>query len=284
MAKGGGHNKGQKMPYRVVRAFAGKSVRRSPHWTIGSAQADMRLSLLAANAGRVEFAENEFAENELVIVDVRTDEVVDKPLKCTVCDERWATETGPSRRDAPATCRDCEGDDEPGGSDEDVLARDLPYDPTRYRPGGEPVPVAAPVIVPPGDRFEVVIGGEVRSGKTPAAEVAERLREIVAEQQAEGMPPGFEAAVAPFLRKNPLPDADPSALLDALGRLNLPRAVWSDGTVATVANGMLWTLQAVPHATTGTPCGVWSVASPIAVRGYFLPERAARFIRDRRSP
>lgn len=104
------------------------------------------------------------------------------------------------------------------------------------------------------------------------------------ELPAEVVPPSLEASAAPFLRKNELPDADPSALLAALDRLKLPRAVWSGGTVAVVANGMLWTLQAEAHATTGAPCGVCPWRARSLSGGYFVPEHAARFIRDRRSP
>ena len=307
MAKGGGHNRGQKMPYRVVRTFEGSAARRSAHWTIGSAQADMRLSLLAANAGRVEFT-----EAELVIVDTRTDEVVDRPLKCTVCDEAWATETGPGRADAPSTCRDCEGDDEPGGSDEDVLAPDLPYTPpaavqglTAAGPAAHPIPVIAPAE----SDGDILIAGTLGMGKTSQRAIAELAaryagpgKELAVvepkpdtiesalmnldagEANGVNVAQALEPAVAAFTPRNALPEADPSALLAALDRRKLPRAVWADGTVAAVANGMLWRMQAEPHAATGEPCGVWSVTSPVGVRGHFVAERAARFIADRRVP
>lgn len=238
MAKGGGHSKGQAVPYSSVRGDEGKPM-HAGHWSLSAAQHSVRDSLVAANARSLDLSAQ--------IVDRATGETVREPAKCVVCAAAWATEIGPERGEGWSRCRGCE----------DVL--------------GDPP-------------AEILIGGEPRSGKTSAAAVTERLREIVAEQPAEVVPPSLEASVAPLLRKNSLPDADPSALLAALDRLKLPRAVWSDGTVATVANGMLWTLQAEAHATTGTPRGVWSVASPIAVRGYFVPERAARFIRDRRSP
>lgn len=252
MAKGGGHGKGQTMQFRSVRAFDGGKPMRAGHWSLTAARHSVRDSLVAANARSLDL--------EAKIVDKITGDTVWEPAKCAACRTAWATEAEPEGGDEWSRCRDC--------ADEVVVEQ--PAELAEYRR-----PSAGAVAAEPVSALPVPDG---------PAEVAERLREMVAEQQAEGVPPGFEAAVAPFLRTNPLPDADPSALLDALGRLNLPRAVWSDGTVAAVANGMLWTLQAEPHATTGTPCGVWSVASPIAVRGYFLPERAARFIRDRRSP
>lgn len=323
MAKGGGHNKGQTMPYRVVRAFAGEDVRRSAHWTIGSAQADMMMTLHAANAGRIELA-----EGEVTIVDVRTDEVVDKPLKCTVCDEQWATQIGHARKDAPSTCQDCEGADELDDTDQDVVAPDLPYTPpampdfteadaqraaelpaeASWRRHSGLAPIPRPVRVEDGALGEVIIG-EARSGKTSAAAAAELARRLLTsrdpfaelapkpdtiESALMNLPAGsangvnvaqaLEPAVAIFTPVNELPQADPSALLAALDRLNLPRAVWADGTVAAVANGMLWRMQAEPHAATGEPCGVWSVMSPVGVRGHFVAERAARFIRDRRTP
>lgn len=208
MGKGGGHNRGQTMPYSSVRAFGEGKPMRAGHWSLSAAQHSVRDSLVAANARGLDLSAQ--------IVDRTTGETVWEPAGCVVCAAAWATEVGPEGGEGWSRCRGCE----------DVL------------------------------------------GELPA----------------EVVPPSLEASAAPFLRKNSLPDADPSALLAALDRLKLPRAVWSDGTVAVVANGMLWTLQAEAHATTGTPCGVWSVASPIAVRGYFVPERAARFIRDRRSP
>lgn len=261
MAKGGGHGKGQTMPYRVVRTFGEAKPMRAAHWTLGAAQADMLNSLRAANRLEVVL--------EIELVDAITGETIETPLKCVVCDVRWATETGHTRgAEAPSTCLECEFMDE--------AAEQAPM-PAMPQPG-------TPLVVDES-RLDEMIVGEVRSGKTSQASVAAVAEQVVAELVGDKpIPQYLEAAVAGFARTNKLPDADPSALLEALDRLNIERAVWSDGTVAAVANGILWTMQAEPHAVGGGPCGVWSVGGPVGVRGHFMPERAARFIRDRKTP
>lgn len=101
--KGGGHNKGQTMPYTVVRSWNGDKPTRTPAWTIGAAEANMRDSLRAANWRG--------AELDVRIIDRETGETVVAPQRCVVCRDRWATETGHARgADAPSLCGQCEED------------------------------------------------------------------------------------------------------------------------------------------------------------------------------
>lgn len=306
MAKGGGHGKGQKMPYRVVRSFDGGAPMRSSHWTLGAAEADLITGLRTANL------------RELVIdahlEDAITGELVVKPMKCVVCGEKWATEGGATRgTSAPSTCGDCHGMDE---TSEPIIARrafysgkmfclrcpvigsgpELPITSSDLPDGGicSTCSVDLLIVEPAAEAgeqpLEVHIAGTKGAGKTSQAAVMEIARHMAeVERPARSSDDAkriaaFEAHVAPYLRKNKLPDAGPSALLTALDRLNIPRAVWTDGTVAAEAHGILWTMQAEPHSVTGAPCGVWSVWGPESCRGHFGAEGAARFIRDRRVP
>jgi hypothetical protein len=106
MAKGGGHNKGQTMPYAVVRTWDGGKPARTPKWTLSAAEADMLDSLRAANVRG--------SEIEIRIVDRATGETVAEPKRCVVCRERWATEPGFTRgADSPSLCTECDEDDLP---------------------------------------------------------------------------------------------------------------------------------------------------------------------------
>lgn len=106
MIKGGGHNKGQTMPYAVIRAWGGGKPTRTPAWTIGAAEADMADSLRAANWRG--------GELDVRIIDRMTGETVATPQRCVVCHDRWATETGHARgADAPSLCQTCDEDDLP---------------------------------------------------------------------------------------------------------------------------------------------------------------------------
>lgn len=324
MAKGGGHNKGQTMPYSSVRAFDGGKPMRQGHWGFGAARLAVRDSLVAANRRDLVL--------EASIVDRSTGEVVWQPAKCAVCRSAWATETGPERAgDEWSRCDECADvavDEQPVANREfftgklyclrcpvpgsaaplSVASSDLPEggicagcgtdvliteQPASFAEAVAERAVELPAVDPANGRIRLIppsdgdalICGRTGRGKTSLASVAavaEHVARTAVEQVNKAA--GFESAVAPFLLPNELPDADPSALLAALDRLNIERAVWSDGTVAAVANGMLWTMRAEPHAVTGEPCGVWSVASPEAVRGHFVAEGAARFVRDRRTP
>lgn len=104
--KGGGHNKGQTMPYAVVRAWNGDKPTRTAAWNLSAAEAGMRESLRAANFRG--------SALEIRIIDRTTGETVVEPQLCAVCGERWATETGFARgADVPSLCGLCEADDEP---------------------------------------------------------------------------------------------------------------------------------------------------------------------------
>lgn len=104
--KGGGHNKGQTMPYAVIRAWNGGKPARTAHWTLSAAEADMRDSLRAANSRG--------SELDIRIVDRATGETVGTPQRCVVCGDRWATETGNTRgADTPSLCISCDEDDLP---------------------------------------------------------------------------------------------------------------------------------------------------------------------------
>lgn len=106
MAKGGGHSKGQTMPYTVVRTWDGGKSTRTPAWTLGAAEANMLDSLRAANWRG--------AELNVRIIDRTTGETVAEPQRCVVCGNRWATETGYTRgADAPSLCGECVEDDLP---------------------------------------------------------------------------------------------------------------------------------------------------------------------------
>lgn len=285
MGKGGGHSKGQKMQYRVIRSFDHEKPFRAAHWTRGAAEADLRETLLVVNrTGRL---------LEASIVDAISGETVYEPVKCSVCGDAWATESRLGD-ETWSVCLGCEDVAvEPSAAELEAHRRHPSARPDGFGEAVSRRAVELPDADPPNGRIRLVpptdgdamIVGRTGSGKTSLATVA-AIAEHVARTAVEQVnkAAGFESVVAPLLRPNALPDADPSALLAALDRLNIERAVWSDGTVAAVANGMLWTMQAEPHAVTGEPCGVWSVASPEAVRGHFVAEGAARFIRDRRTP
>jgi hypothetical protein len=100
MGKGGGHNKGQTMPYAVVYAWDGGKPARTPKWTLGAAEAAMIETLQAANARG--------AEIEIKVIDRATGATVVEPQRCVVCGTKWATEVRDSEQ--PTVCRDCEDD------------------------------------------------------------------------------------------------------------------------------------------------------------------------------
>ncbi|MFD8226870.1 hypothetical protein ACFV16_22165 [Streptomyces massasporeus] len=100
MGKGGGHSRGQTMPYAVVYAWNGGKPARNAKWSLGAAEADMLDTLRAANARG--------SELEIRVIDRATGETVAEPRRCSVCGDKWATETRDS--DQPTVCRDCEGD------------------------------------------------------------------------------------------------------------------------------------------------------------------------------
>lgn len=98
--KGGGHSRGQTMPYSVVRSWSGKAPTRTPAWNLGAAEENLLGSLRAANSRDLDL--------EIHIIDRATGEIVSEPLRCVVCDVKWATETGLARgADAPSVCVPC---------------------------------------------------------------------------------------------------------------------------------------------------------------------------------
>lgn len=295
MAKGGGHNKGQTMPYSSLRAFGEKKPMRQGHWSLGAARYSLNESLVAANARGLDL--------EASIIDRATGEIVWQPAKCGVCRTAWATE---SRGDDEwSLCRECfelvdEADAE-GAAPQPAELENYRRPPAEGMVAAEAISAPIPVLPPKGGLAELIIG-ESRSGKTsvaaatefarrllasndPFAEAARKLgddAQLVAMQSAAGEIAALDPLYADCLTRSP--DADPSGLIRALDRLNLPRAVWSDETVVARANGMLWRMRAEPHAMTGGPCGVWSAWGPAGCRGHFVAGSAARFIRDRRTP
>jgi hypothetical protein len=188
MGKGGGHNKGQTMPYAVVRSWGGGKPTRTPAWTLGAAEANMLDTLRAANARGIEV--------DVRIIDRATGETVSEPQRCVVCRERWATETGSARgADAPSLCRYCE---------------------------------------------------------------------------EEHVDPALAVQAEPLVK--------------ALREKGLEPTAQPDGRVTVEANGIDWTMQPVPHAVTGEPCGVWSAVGPVGPRGQFVALNAAEFVAQRRTP
>jgi hypothetical protein len=100
--KGGGHSKGQSMPYAVVYAWDGDKPVRNAKWTLGAAEAAMLDTLRAANARG--------GELEIRVTDRATGETVVEPQRCAVCRDQWATELG--RTDGGYTlCGTCDEDD-----------------------------------------------------------------------------------------------------------------------------------------------------------------------------
>lgn len=185
--RGGGHSKGQTMPYAVVRSWNGGKPTRTPAWTLGAAEANMRDSLRAAN--------RRGSELDIRVIDRATGGTVITPQRCAVCGDRWATEYGSTRgADAPSLCDECDGEAEP--------AADLEQGP------------------------------------------------LVAALRSRGLDP----------------------------------VVRQDGSVDVTANGLGWTLEPVPHAVTGKPCGVWSAIGPVGSRGWFVAASAAGFIAGRTTP
>lgn len=262
-AHGSGRNKGQKMPYSTVRAFDGEKPFRQGHWGLGAAQYSLRDSMLVTNRrGRA---------LEARVIDRATGKTVWEPKKCAVCRSAWATELGPEPSPSEwSLCEECE----------EVGQRAADY-PVAWRRacGGELYCLRCPV---PGE-----MGVEVASEDLPEGGICTGCGTDVL------IPTNAPKAVEETARRtlyaadrapNQLPDADPSALIAALDRLNISCAVWTDGTVGAIANGILWTMQAAPHAVTGKPCGVWEVSGPAGCRGNFVAAAAARFVHDRRTP
>lgn len=100
--KGGGHSRGQTMPYAVVWSWEGGKPSSKATWTLGSAQAAMLDTLRAANARG--------GELKTRVVDRATGETVVEPQRCAVCRDRWATE--PCRTGEGYTlCGTCDEDD-----------------------------------------------------------------------------------------------------------------------------------------------------------------------------
>ena len=102
--KGGGHSKGQTMPYAVVWAWAVGPSGRTAKWTLGAAREDMRTMLLTAN--------HREAELDVRIINRATCETLAEPQRCLVCKERWATEFS-STGDDYTLCAECDEDDLP---------------------------------------------------------------------------------------------------------------------------------------------------------------------------
>lgn len=214
-SRGGGHSKGQKMPYAVVYAWGDGKPSKSAKWTLGAAQADMQTMLRTANSRD--------AELDVRIIDQMTGETVETPQRCLVCGDRWATEFA-AEHENPALCFYCEPEDLPTGN---ALVETSPAEePSTDEPAaGAPVSPEAPAVL---------------------------------------------ALSAP--------------LVQALRAKGLEPVTREDGTVTATANGIDWTLESVPHAVTGEPCGVWSAASPVGPRGMFGAEGAANFITRRTAP
>lgn len=103
--KGGGHSKGQTMPYAVVYAWAGGASGRSPKWTLGAAQEGMRTMLVTANYRELEL--------DVKIIDRATGETLETPRRCLVCKDRWATEWSSAPGEDPTLCDQCDEDDLP---------------------------------------------------------------------------------------------------------------------------------------------------------------------------
>ncbi|WP_086559950.1 hypothetical protein [Streptomyces africanus] len=206
MSKGGGHSKGQTMPYAVVYAWDGGKPARNAKWSLGAAEAAMLDTLRASNArgGKL----------EIRIIDRATDETVAEPQRCAVCGDNWATEARDSGQ--PTVCRDCEHDVEDG----------------------------------------------------PQLDASDRA--------------AFRSLAARAgLVKAP---AESAPLVAALQARKLHPVAQPNGTVTVTVNGIEWTLEPVPHAVTGEPCGVWSAVGPAGSRGQFVALNAAEFVAQRRVP
>ncbi|QDN64478.1 hypothetical protein [Streptomyces sp. S1D4-14] len=101
--KGGGHSKGQTMPYAVVWTWADGGSGRKPTWTLGAAWEDMRTMLSTAN-----WRESEL---DVRIIDRATGETIATPQRCVVCGNRWATEVSRLTGENYALCDECDEDD-----------------------------------------------------------------------------------------------------------------------------------------------------------------------------
>jgi hypothetical protein len=128
--KGGGHSKGQTMPYSVLRTWDGGKPTRSSHWTIGAAEESLYETLRAANQRGLAV--------ETSIIDRATGETVHAPQRCEVCGERWATELAAGQfGDDYTRCSECEDEDMPEAEPAAVAAQEPE---TRHRVvGTEPV-------------------------------------------------------------------------------------------------------------------------------------------------
>jgi hypothetical protein len=78
--------------------------------------------------------------------------------------------------------------------------------------------------------------------------------------------------------------AQTEPLVNALRAKGLEPTTQPDGMVTVEANGIDWTMQPVPHAVTGEPCGVWSAVGPAGPRGQFVARNAAEFVAERLVP
>lgn len=107
MGKGGGHSKGQTMPFAVVWSWAGGASGRTAKWTKGAVEEAMRTMLRTAN--------HRESELDVRIVNRATGETVKEPQRCLVCRNRWATEFGRTGDDF-TLCSTCDEDDLPAVS------------------------------------------------------------------------------------------------------------------------------------------------------------------------
>ncbi|MGY5634209.1 hypothetical protein ACW7N6_38355 [Streptomyces sp. UC1A3] len=103
--KGGGHSKGETMPYAVVWSWTDGGSGRTPKWTLGAALEGMSEMLTIANRRGSGLG--------VKVIDRATGETVAEPQRCLVCRDRWATEVSRIGGDAYTLCGECEEDDLP---------------------------------------------------------------------------------------------------------------------------------------------------------------------------
>lgn len=135
--KGGGHSRGQTMPYAVVYAWDGGKPSRRATWTLGAAEAAMLDTLRAANARG--------GELDVKVIDRASGETVVEPQRCAVCRDRWATEL--SRTDGGYTlCGECEEDDSTAESAREALDSGLENLFQRLGPPAADPALTAPLV------------------------------------------------------------------------------------------------------------------------------------------
>lgn len=118
MGKGGGHSKGQTMPYAVVWTWAGGKSGKTAKWTLGAAHEDMRTLLRTAN--------HRESKLDVRIIDRATGETLAEPKRCVVCGDRWATEWSSAPGEDYALCGTCDEDDLPADEPAAPAASSLP--------------------------------------------------------------------------------------------------------------------------------------------------------------